>query len=96
MNFLLKSIDTLPPYMEKNLKRMPCNKGYIHYGTHFYGKKKPEHDKNTIIMFEKKGYTLRIHKFYPDRIEISEKNQTTKKTKIISIEPREQLFLLDI
>ena len=92
MNYLYKSISCMPPYMEKNLKKMPNNKGYIHYGTHFYGLRPPEHDKNVIIMFEKKGTVLRIHKFYPDKIEISEKNQITRKTKIVSVEPRVCIF----
>jgi hypothetical protein len=86
-------METLPSYMKKNLVNMPNNKGYIHYGTHFYGLKPPENDPNIIVMFEKKGNILVIHKYYPDRVEISHKNQISKKTKLVSVEERLRLFI---
>lgn len=92
MNQLLHSFQTLPSYMKKNLKVMPNNKGYIHNGTHFYGLKPPENDPNVIVMFEKLPNVLKIYKYYPDKMEISEKNHITNKTKIISVEKRNTFF----
>ena len=48
-----KSIDTLPVYMQENLKNMPSNKGQIWRGVYFYGHQKKT-DENITILFEKK------------------------------------------
>lgn len=92
MNYLYKSISTLPSYMKRNLENMPNNKGYIHNGTHFYGLKPP--DGKNIIMFEKKGQILIIHKYYHNKIEIIHKNQITNKSKVIETKERINLFNL--
>ena len=54
------AIDTLPPYMKKNLQEMPNNKGYRWKGVTFYGYLPEIKDQSTII-FEKVQGELIIH-----------------------------------
>jgi hypothetical protein len=54
------AIDTLPPYMEKNLKEMPNNKGYRWRNVVFYGAL-PANENHSTIIFEKNPKGLIIH-----------------------------------
>lgn len=54
-----RAIDTMPPYMEKNLKEMPQNKGYVWRDVYFYGQLPRETGQPTIV-FEKRGKNLLI------------------------------------
>ena len=87
-----KVTDQLPGYMKNNLKKMPENKGYIHRGVWFFGKRRKDNNKMQL-MFEKiNNDTLHIHKITDKFHIISEKNQRTNKVKQISKEKRVQLF----
>lgn len=56
-----RNCSTIPPYMKRNLKEMPNNKGYIFKGVHCYGELPKEKNSNHI-MFEKcYNDLLRIH-----------------------------------
>ena len=59
------AIDTLPSYMEKNLKEMPNNKGYRWRNVVFYGALPPQEENSTII-FEKNPKGLLIHEYKLD------------------------------
>ena len=60
--YYCKISDSLPEYIQKNLKDMPNNKGYIWRDVCFYGKKDAQ--KGSNVMFEKpKGKTLIIHEY---------------------------------
>lgn len=73
---------TLPNFMSKKLKNMPCNKGYIWRGVWFFGLKKEE-SKDTL-MFEKKGKDkLYIHHYRNNMYTLKEKNYTTNKTDVL-------------
>lgn len=89
-NYMDRVTSQLPRYMKKNLKEMPNNKGYIFKNVWFYGEL-PRQRKEQI-MFEKRGDILRIHKITEKQIIISEKDQKTGKTRVISKEKRIPMF----
>ena len=54
--------------MEKNLKEMPSNKGYIFKNIYFFGSLKPDSKNKTL--FERNKDTLYIHEYtYPPKEE---------------------------
>ena len=63
----------LPEYMRRNLREMPNNKGYIFRGIQYYGEKKPERNKPTIL-FEKNRGILNIHEITKNEHKIYQKN----------------------
>ena len=68
----LRSVDSLPYNLKKNLKNMPNNKGYIWKNVHFYGKLPTEDDN--LIMFEKKrNGNLLIHEYIKNWYTLKEK-----------------------
>lgn len=62
----LKTVDTIPDFINKKLARMPNNKGYIWRGIHCYGAL-PHEPGEPIVMFEKRGNTLAIYETTDDR-----------------------------
>ncbi len=62
----LKTVDTIPDFINKKLARMPNNKGYIWRGVHCYGAL-PYELGEPIVMFEKRGNTLAIYETTDDR-----------------------------
>lgn len=59
----LSASDTVPSYIQKSLKKMPNNKGYIWRSVHFYGYLPAEEGK-PVSMFENcSGGILRIHEW---------------------------------
>jgi len=56
------AVNTLPHYMNKNLKDMPNNKGYVWKDVIFYGALPDENNGHTII-FEKGTDKLIIHQY---------------------------------
>lgn len=62
----LKTVDTIPDFINKKLARMPGNKGYIWRGIHCYGAL-PHEPGEPIVMFEKRGNTLVIYETTDDR-----------------------------
>lgn len=84
--------ESLPPYMQRNLKTMPANKGYIWRGCQFFGKGRIDRRNSSTILFEKKkGNILVIHDIGKTVYKIYEKQgkgerllvQSTKRRKII-------------
>ena len=53
-------MDTLPEYINNNLKTMPNNKGYVWRNMYFYGFL-PKENNNVTILFEKRKDVLIIH-----------------------------------
>jgi hypothetical protein len=73
-----KVVDSLPPYMEKNLLGMPNNKGYIWRGVCFYGKL-DEQTGPRIVFENKKGGNLVIHEYNETEYRRYEKDGKNKK-----------------
>ena len=73
----------LPEYMRRNLREMPNNKGYIFRGIQYYGEKKAEKNKPTIL-FEKNRGVLKIHEITEKDHKIYEKKNKKSKNKLIS------------
>ena len=59
-NYYNKVVDTLPEYINNNLKTMPNNKGYVWRNMYFYGFL-PKENNNVTILFEKRKDVLIIH-----------------------------------
>jgi hypothetical protein len=62
----LKTVDTIPDFINKKLARMPNNKGYIWRDIHCYGTLRHEPGE-PVVMFEKRGNTLIIYETSDDR-----------------------------
>lgn len=76
--YFYKVINSLPPYISKNLAEMPNNKGYIWRGMHFYGDL-PE-ESGPRFMFEKKrGGILVIHEYTDTEYRLYEKEGKNRK-----------------
>ena len=60
-NYYNRVVDSLPEYINNNLKTMPNNKGYIWRGVYFFGFLPKENNKDVTILFEKKKDILIIH-----------------------------------
>jgi len=78
--------ETLPEYIQENIKTMPGNKGYIWRGCWFFGLT-PAENNQPIILFEKKGGVLRIHEIDDYDTKIYEKIGKDRK-KLVSCVPR--------
>ena len=72
--YFFKLCGTVPDYMLKKLEKMPCNKGYIWRGVYCFGKLPPDREQKTVLFERNKG-VLYIHEWYPDAIEIWEKQE---------------------
>lgn len=93
-NFFVRVSEELPAYMERNLKEMPNNKGYIFKGIYFYGLL-PSEGSNKITMFENKSRdVLLIHEWTPTHYTVFEKNKNMPK-RLISKEPRKKIYQND-
>ena len=74
----------LPEYMRRNLREMPNNKGYIFRGIQYYGEKRAERNKPTIL-FEKNRGVLNIHEITKgEAIKYIKKKTKRSKNKLIS------------
>jgi hypothetical protein len=76
-NYLNKVIDTIPPYMQKNLDSMPGNKGFIWRGVHLYGSL-PD-DGGPRIMIMKQGNNQVIHENTHTTYKLFEKSGKDKR-----------------
>jgi len=75
----IKLCNSIPEYIERNLKEMPLNKGYIWKGLWCLGKL-PKENTDQVIMFEKSyNGILRIHEIDNDYTRIYEKKGKEKK-----------------
>ena len=81
--FYCKVADQFPDYLKKNLSNMPCNKGYFWKGVAFYGYKKQEKNKPTVLFERKRDGSMIIHEWTPTHY-----NQFKKKDK----KSRKELF----
>jgi hypothetical protein len=87
----IKICDSIPEYIERNLKEMPVNKGYIWKGLWCPGKLPADNTKQ-IIMFEKLyNGVLRIHEIDDEYKRIYEKKGKDKKN-LIYEEPRSEFI----
>ena len=69
--------------MKKNLSQMSCNKGYIHRGIWFFGRK-PCKEEYPVVMFERMpNNILYIHEYNKYSYKLSEKNYKTRRTKTL-------------
>lgn len=83
--------DFLPPYIVRNLKEMPNNKGYIHKGIWCFGEL-PNEDNTNIIMFEKcYNDIMNIHEIDQNYYCIYEKIGKNRKTLLSKTERNKEL-----
>lgn len=76
-------VDSIPRNIQRNLKDMPCNRGYIWRGCWCFGEKKAESD--IVIMFEKhRGDIFIIHEIDKYKHRIYEKRGHKGYKKLIS------------
>ena len=61
--FYCKVASQFPDYLKKNLKNMPCNKGYFWKGVAFYGYKKSEYNRPTVLFERKRDGSMIIHEW---------------------------------
>ncbi len=83
----------VPNHINKNLRNMPNNKGYIYNGIYLYGHQQA-YNYDTTIMFEKKNKDiLTIHEITPTQIKVMTKKTTGKnnKQKVVSVTPRRKI-----
>jgi len=86
-----KLCDTIPDYMNRNLKEMPSNKGYIWRGVWCFGQKPPERGQ-PIIMFERlKNDIMRIYEIDSEYRNIFEKQGKHGKRVLISTVKRNNM-----
>lgn len=74
-----KCQETLPTYIQENLKEMPNNKGYIWRGCWFFGELENEPNQ-PLILFEKNRGVMNIHEVDDYEHRIFEKIGKNKKT----------------
>ena len=87
-NRFLKICDTIPDYINRNLKEMPSNKGYIFRGIWCFGEK-PAEPGQPLIMFERlKNDIMRIYEIDHEYRKIFEKQGKHGKRVLISKEKR--------
>lgn len=77
----LKISNSLPEYMQRSLKSMPNNKGYIYRGIIFFGKGKEEYNK-PIVLYENSKKIKKVHEWTDTECKVYEK--IGKKQKLIS------------
>lgn len=71
--YFTKLSNTIPPYILKNLKKMPNNKGYIWKGMQCFGELPADNNYNTVL-FENAGKDLiHIHEWTKTEYKIYEK-----------------------
>jgi len=81
-NHFNKSIDTLPDYIAIDLKRMPCNQGYVWRNVYFFGQQ-PKQSETFKVTENKKGYKI-IHLWNKDYEKKYKKYNKTNKIEEIS------------
>jgi len=86
-----KICDSIPPYILRNLKEMPNNKGYIFKGLWCCGEL-PAEENGNLIMFEKcYNDVMKIHEIDDKFHYIYEKIGKNKKTLLSKIERNQEL-----
>lgn len=88
----LKACDRLPDYIQKNLKTMPGNKGYIFMDVSFYGDL-PKEEGQPYVLFEKmRDGSMKIFEYFPNWTRISLKDKNGNKI-ILTDEPHISLMI---
>ena len=70
----LKKLNRVPPYILRNLKTLPNNRGYIWNGIHMYGKRPYRENDDRVMTAPQKGCTL-IHIWNKDGYKVVRKNK---------------------
>jgi len=90
LNRFYKICNSLPPYIQRNLKEMPNNKGYIFKNVYFYGELPSENNKPTIMFEKKYNDRLLIHETDSNYHTVYEKLGKNRRT-LISQTPRSNI-----
>lgn len=78
-----KLCNTIPAYIQKNLKKMPNNKGYIWKGLQCFGELPADNNYNNTMLFENVGRdTLHIHEWTATEYKVYEKHGKNNKVLI--------------
>ena len=81
----LQIIDSVPDYINRNLKEMPANKGYIWKAMHLYGHRSRERPFKKTVLFEKLPRGLqKIHEWNDGIYKVYEKIGQQPKTLILT------------
>ena len=83
----LKTVDSVPDFINRKLVRMPNNKGYIWRGMHCYGALPPERGE-PLVMFEKRGNTLVIYESTDSRHKVFNKVGSDRKVLVYDVPRR--------
>lgn len=90
-----KAVDSVPEYMQRKLKTLPNNEGFIWRGARLYGEKPVRRGSNpahTIMRENRKGYTI-IHETDERETRIYEQSSSTRNRqpkKLIQTIPRKK------
>lgn len=76
----------LPRYIQRNLRNMPSNKGYVYRGNDFYGQQPPEQVKFSVLFEQIGPDVLRIHEIYSTKRIIYEKHGKNRRKQIQTIQ----------
>lgn len=87
----VKADSQLPEYMNKKLKNMPNNKGYIWKSIYYFGHRKREPMDKPVVVFEKqKGNISATIEWTPEYYKIYHKTTEKGKRKLVYSESRKQ------
>ena len=79
----IKASEQFPDYLQKKLKKMPENKGYIWKGIWFFGLK-PTENQNSLRMFERTyDKELLIHEYENNCYRVYKKDQKRRRETLI-------------
>jgi len=78
-----KAATTIPPYMSRDLKKMPCNEGFSWKNVYFFGNNKATSQTNFKITDNRKGHKV-IHTWNPTIEKKFKKFNQTGKIELIS------------
>jgi hypothetical protein len=78
---------SLPDYINRNLEKMPNNRGYIWRGCWFLGRKQEEKGRPQVLFEKVRSGLIRIHEYTKDEYRLYEKQGKERKI-LIQMEQR--------
>lgn len=89
----LKNVNRCPDFINKKLKNMPNNKGYVWNNIYYFGQQKQKHKSDTVTIIQKeRNNKMYIQEWRSDRIDVYLCISKGKK-ELISTRSRKQITL---